>query len=604
MSVFHKSQTNWLKDLEKYLRGMTVTGPCGDRKNIRRWQDAFCLWTCVLTDSCYQSDGRKVEKNLLAEAYCQGDLTLTAMKKLLLRLRRFTCVGGNRYRHFKRALLHDIEGVGPILDLLEPALQDFFFAPSHVTFLRLNDLLSFLGKLTIENDLLEQEAIQKFRDNDNIVITASDSEIKAVRSVITAWLEDFQPDLTFGYHGPGASAGLSRRDSFPDAKFDRLFCTPLLKYAGCPVDGLPVVNQPSSEVVFVPKSFDSKRTICKVPAGLMFWQKAVQQQLYAYVEHSPLRRHLCFSRQDFSQRMALKGSRDDSFCTIDLSAASDSVSWEIVKSVFRGSSLIRIMYATRTKQFLLPDGSSLYPKKYDPMGSALTFPVESLLFAAICEISSTKKQPRYRVYGDDIVFHPADIDSQDLIARLTRFGFKVNTEKSYTSGPFREACGMEAYQGWDVTPIRLSREWRYLTAKCPDDVVKLRDLANKCFWRGYKMTRSYIIAALLRTKFSENICFSYEPSEDRWISTAASNFHLKTRFNTNLWRTEYRVLQDLKKRSRGKDENAYYTWCSERYLRVVVLPEYGYNFDPTLPRRGSSGTGQLKVRRRVGWLPL
>jgi hypothetical protein len=102
------------------------------------------------------------------------------------------------------------------------------------------------------------------------------------------------------------------------------------------------------------------------------------------------------------------------------------------------------------------------------MGSAMCFPVECIVFAAIVEwaIMHAHGDPRhsnYCVYGDDIIveteFAPA------VVTALEEFGFTVNHEKSYyreTVLNYRESCGGEYVFGEDVTPVKVSRKFHGL----------------------------------------------------------------------------------------------------------------------------------------------
>jgi hypothetical protein len=100
------------------------------------------------------------------------------------------------------------------------------------------------------------------------------------------------------------------------------------------------------------------------------------------------------------------------------------------------------------------------------MGSALTFPIEAIVFTTIALMgvwSSEGQRPTLRtakgrvsVYGDDIII-PVDATA-DVIGTLELFGFKVNRSKSFWSGYFRESCGKEYYRGHDVSVVRLRAE--------------------------------------------------------------------------------------------------------------------------------------------------
>jgi hypothetical protein len=87
------------------------------------------------------------------------------------------------------------------------------------------------------------------------------------------------------------------------------------------------------------------------------------------------------------------------------------------------------------------------------MGNGSTFVLETLIFAGACYAVGSKD---FSVYGDDIIIETELFD--DLVAFLRFLGFKLNHQKSYTAGPFRESCGVNAYDGVDITPFYL-RDW-------------------------------------------------------------------------------------------------------------------------------------------------
>jgi hypothetical protein len=100
------------------------------------------------------------------------------------------------------------------------------------------------------------------------------------------------------------------------------------------------------------------------------------------------------------------------------------------------------------------------------MGNALTFPVQSVVFATIAIAAilyQDGKRPSYRnvvrasrcvrVYGDDIIVRTSH--SHAVVDWIHSLGLKVNTSKSFMEGNFRESCGVDAYMGVDVTPVYL-----------------------------------------------------------------------------------------------------------------------------------------------------
>jgi hypothetical protein len=85
------------------------------------------------------------------------------------------------------------------------------------------------------------------------------------------------------------------------------------------------------------------------------------------------------------------------------------------------------------------------------MGNGATFSLETLIFASI--LDACCGHARYSVYGDDLIV-PRDNVARVIMA-LKYVGFIVNTDKSYTDGPFRESCGKDYYRGTDITPFYL-----------------------------------------------------------------------------------------------------------------------------------------------------
>jgi hypothetical protein len=94
-------------------------------------------------------------------------------------------------------------------------------------------------------------------------------------------------------------------------------------------------------------------------------------------------------------------------------------------------------------------------EKFSSMGNGFTFPLQSLIFYAVCKAvadSHRSKRP-IRVYGDDIVV--CDKIVHDVVDLLGFYGFSCNMTKSFLSGNFRESCGSHYYRGVDVKPYYL-----------------------------------------------------------------------------------------------------------------------------------------------------
>jgi len=92
------------------------------------------------------------------------------------------------------------------------------------------------------------------------------------------------------------------------------------------------------------------------------------------------------------------------------------------------------------------------------MGSALTFPLEAMIFLGIVVLAASKVRHvsvtmefvrslhgSVRVYGDDIIV-PVDI-AEGAVELLEVFGLRVNRSKSFWTGKFRESCGVTTSTG-------------------------------------------------------------------------------------------------------------------------------------------------------------
>lgn len=314
--------------------------------------------------------------------------------------------------------------------------------------------------------------------------------------ILTSWLSEYSPGVYPCHHGPGTTAErvtdeCDKYNSMTLPRRTKEWCD---RY-GVKYDRMIGSSGPEySRVAFVDKNYKQKRGISAEPIGLQWAQQGVKENLYQFIgKHPLLRRRIVLPDQTVNQRMALAGSRDGSFGTIDLSAASDSVSLKLVTSIFPARVLDDLL-ATRSAYSLL-EGRIFRLKKFAPMGSAVCFPVESLVFAAICQKACDDAGGGlWFVYGDDIVISRR---AQKLcIQYLVGCGFTPNISKSFLSGNYRESCGIEALYGYDITPIYYRVPGNLFAATItPECYLSAISLANHCFGR-FKDTRKFIIRLL------------------------------------------------------------------------------------------------------------
>jgi hypothetical protein len=198
-------------------------------------------------------------------------------------------------------------------------------------------------------------------------------------------------------------------------------------------------------MVTVPKDAFVDRVICIEPTGNIYCQKGLGQVLRRRLKRSGVD----LNDQTINQELARKGSIDGSLATLDLSSASDSLCYELVKAVMppRWFNALNDCRSTAT---LLPDGTWRHNEKFSSMGNGYTFELESLIFYALLRAVCDKSDV-VSVYGDDLIV--PNHQAQRCIEALDSIGFKTNESKSFSTGPFRESCGKHYFRGTDVTPV-------------------------------------------------------------------------------------------------------------------------------------------------------
>jgi hypothetical protein len=251
----------------------------------------------------------------------------------------------------------------------------------------------------------------------------------------------------------GASATRSRRQSLPFMKLSRVVdctnrCAPyvraLYRFYGYKAPRIePTV---CNRVEYVPKNWKTHRTIACEPTGNLPFQLAFD----TWVKRHLKKFGIDLADQSRNQELARIGSEDGTLCTVDLSAASDTVSVNAVAALLPEAWTSYLM-DVRSPAHNVGDNPREYGK-ISSMGNGATFALETLIFASACY---ALRPNTFSVYGDDII-----IDSnlyQDLVDTLSLFGFRVNLEKSFSSGPFRESCGADWYRGRLITPFYIRR---------------------------------------------------------------------------------------------------------------------------------------------------
>jgi hypothetical protein len=404
---------------------------------------------------------------------------------------------------------------------------------------RLIQLFSYTSRLTLHDIDLTQQCLDDYMSTeDNMTSYRSRNLVSALNEIVKRWMLSFDSEKIHFQHGPGGIAGHGRVPygvKYKDLTYDRSLIMAFGDPYWAPQEVRSSLDR-ISQTIFVPKSYKTFRTISMEPATLQYCQQGIWKEIDRVVDSSPyLRARIGFHEQERNQSLAREGSLNRSYATIDLSAASDSVSYSLVKDVFKGTKLAKFLFATRSRRTLLPDGRLIRLKKFAPMGSALCFPVETIIFAAICQYVAREHGVTgdYSVFGDDIIV-PTQC-AEDVMITLEVLGFSVNRSKSFFDAQcwFRESCGAEYCDGFDVTPLRVSRKYNHKQRLV--QVTGLIDLANEAFDYGYTNLRSFFLRKLRSSGYRP----LFSPTEV--VSVNYTNFHLKQRWSKDLQRIECRA---------------------------------------------------------------
>jgi hypothetical protein len=224
-----------------------------------------------------------------------------------------------------------------------------------------------------------------------------------------------------------------------------------------------------NRVTTVPKTAETDRTIAVEPSLNVYLQKGIDSVLKGRLRHWGVN----LTNQDANRRPARVGSwRPLHAATVDLSMASDCVSYEVVRWLVP-KSWFTLMDDLRSQEYTLDKGQSWHKyDKFSSMGNAFTFPLESIIFYSIakaCTIKAGGDLSVLRVYGDDIIIDPRAVL---LLYEVLKFvGFQTNKDKSFAFGPFRETCGTDFLSGVDVRPVYVRR--------CPKNDQEAYNLFNR-----------------------------------------------------------------------------------------------------------------------------
>lgn len=445
----------------------------------------------------------------------------------------FSCIRGSAYEgldwclnkapQLEKQLLAYVESTEPfgtdwpawLVPLRDRFVRDL--RPSDLRLLR--QLLLFCYKAEHRHtDETEKRSYEQWRSANTETLEwgrsfkrgATPSLLDSARRHVTSALAFTKWDEIIPFHGPGAvyDGSMCNKGSWSKwfstidylYPYHRYFFLQNADHFVDQCDGLEVDDEIVARLIAVPKDSRGPRLICVHPAEAIW----AQQGLRIKLERAMLRRrsqrwvwprgHVHFDDQTVNGSLASFASATGSYATLDLKEASDRLSEPLVQYLFgshyRWFGCCRAQYAD-----LLTEKVEI--GAYAPMGNATVFPVQSLVFWAICvatlESLGFHQPGDCYVFGDDIIVPTAAYPH--IVESLQSFGLVVNQTKSFHKGAFRESCGVDAYKGRDVTPVRWKTTY---DASGLFGLQSMSSIAQRLRMQGYHESSVTLYAELSR----------------------------------------------------------------------------------------------------------
>jgi len=349
-----------------------------------------------------------------------------------------------------------------------------------------------------------------------------------------------------------------------------------LCFQGAPV----MVSNSITKCSLVPKDFKGPRLISSESTATQYLQQGQMKLLMHYVDsHWLMSKSIRFRDQTHNQEMC-RQAYDSGTATLDLSNASDTVSAALVWYLLAGVPRLRSQLFSTRSQYMDVKGERIRITAFSPMGSAVCFPVETLVFWALTMASVRFVQHHWRdgskdptlpsesemasaiaVFGDDILV--PDYALAVLVGTLTEVGCEVNTSKTCYQTPFRESCGAEYFNHTDVAIIR-NRRYDYEDSNKFTNYPAVLDLQRKFFLCGLFTT-----AALLREIGSSILPTLTQTPPGLYPRLLQNSPERRIYFEEEAFRLHPVGRQGLLERRRHDSSRIPGTWPSEYRLTAV-----------------------------------
>jgi len=276
-----------------------------------------------------------------------------------------------------------------------------------------------------------------------------------IREELTSLVKDFTPIRTFSFchHGNGASENSAsplwkKMKKFSATEQVAKTLGPIYETLEGYIPPLEVTT--AERFSTVDKTFKIRRPIGIQPSLNLYFQLGVGGWLKTQLRQ---KWKVDLRDQDRNRVLACLGSMNGALSTIDLSAASDTISRGVIDYYFDDTAFYEYISMLRTTHTAYSPTDLFENEKFSSMGNGFTFELETALFGAVVRacyryLGHEATLCNFAVYGDDMIV--LDECTSLVVEMLELHGFTVNTEKSFSGGPFRESCGSDYYLGLSV----------------------------------------------------------------------------------------------------------------------------------------------------------
>jgi hypothetical protein len=349
----------------------------------------------------------------------------------------------------------------------------------------------FLKRFTVISNTLKEKALTDFLNTNQRIAGINRRNwrnsmiLQLIRDEFDWIVSDYNAELTNLTVTSGTSYhGYNNFCSKLLYEYDRpnFYGSPLYPAVGNAMVSPGGLASKHARITQVPKSYKTYRTI----AMETVCNQSDQQAIRAGLEHALEK----VAKQAPIHNQLINGTHAATSCTIDLSAASDSVSWWLLGSICSNQRLLSDIRDARSFFGHYGSENSTVLHMVATMGNGFCFALETAIFLAVARAAYTQSclflgiTPNYdedvHAYGDDI--EVPDFAYETTIEFLTYCGFIVNQEKSFDGeANFHESCGMDWYDGHYVT----STYWpRAAVSRNIDGAVHLLSLEGRLYERG------------------------------------------------------------------------------------------------------------------------